>query len=49
MNNEYAACKKKEWNKLQGNDVLGMMFEDWKMPIFVVTNKTNIKSIKEVN
>ncbi|KAG8191953.1 hypothetical protein JTE90_007748 [Oedothorax gibbosus] len=46
MNNEYAACKKKEWNKLQGNEALGMMFEDWGMPIFVITNKTHIQSIK---
>ncbi|GBL82018.1 Nicastrin [Araneus ventricosus] len=47
MNVEYAACKKKEWNNLQGNDALGMMFEDWGMPIFIITNKTHIKSIKK--
>ncbi|XP_054719856.1 nicastrin-like [Uloborus diversus] len=46
INQEYAACKKKEWNKLPKNEALGMMFEDWEMPIFVITNETHIESIK---
>ncbi|GIX85870.1 nicastrin [Caerostris extrusa] len=47
INVEYAACKKKEWNKLHGNQALGMMFEDWGMPIFIITNKSHITSIKK--
>lgn len=49
MNKEYAACQKVEWNKLQFNEALGMMFEDWGMPIFIVTNETHIESIKKVS
>lgn len=47
LNVEYAACKKKEWNKLPGNEALGMMFEDWGVPIFIITNKTHIQNIKK--
>ncbi|XP_071037443.1 nicastrin isoform X2 [Parasteatoda tepidariorum] len=46
MNKEYAACKKKEWNNLPENKAMGMMFEDWRMPIFVITNNESITSIE---
>lgn len=48
LNKEYAACQKNEWNKLDRSEALGMMFEDWGMPIFIITNETHISSIKKV-
>ncbi|KFM67717.1 Nicastrin, partial [Stegodyphus mimosarum] len=46
MNQQYAACNKTEWNRLPENEALGMMFEDWGMPIFIITNESNIQSIR---
>ncbi|UYV65466.1 NCSTN [Cordylochernes scorpioides] len=41
--NEYSHCKKGSWNV--NNPALGMMYEDWNMPIFLVSNDRDIEAI----
>ncbi|XP_076341485.1 nicastrin-like [Tachypleus tridentatus] len=44
-NDSYGDCQKNRWNP--DNPALGMMFVDWGMPIFFVTEETSINKIRD--
>lgn len=47
VNKTYSNCEKVQWNDIPENLASGMMYEDWGMPIFLVTNETSIQRIKK--